>query len=73
MGAVERCPRAKSYNVQVGKSDKHVKKYICKITCELCHGIGKLITCPTCDGAGLKVGGVRCETCGTRGKVPATA
>lgn len=71
--AVERCPKAKSYNVQVGKSDKHVKKYICKVTCELCRGTGKLTTCPVCQGAGLKAGGVPCETCHTRGKVAATA
>lgn len=66
---VTRCPNAKKYRVQVGKSDQHKMKYICKGSCTLCHGSGALMDCPVCGGAGLKAGGLRCETCGTTGNV----
>lgn len=71
--AIKRCPKSRKYNVRVGNTDKHVEKYICKGTCELCAGVGRIMACPVCQGAGLKVGGVPCDTCKTRGTVAAKA
>lgn len=65
---LEPCPHARRVKSIIKRRDAY--NYKCKLLCPYCRGTATVMTCPDCDGCGLKKGGVICERCHTRGKVP---